>query len=298
MHEMESILDVRVSCFANYFTPINPVDINLLTWLKSEKYKKEVLRIRQESSREVKNKLKAALPAITPSGTFSIRQEKDLIKHNNFIQFDIDLKENQHLGNFYHLKDQICNIHNVAYCSQSVSGNGFWGLIPIAFPSKHKQHFQSLQNVFKHLGIVIDEKPKNVASLRGYTWDPEPYFNHNALTFQLFERYEMQNIRETFGETVTNTTSLHKVNSCVNDIVRLGIDLTTSYDAWFKIGCSLANTFGEQGRDIYHTVSQFHSRYKPWETDKQFTRCLNMRNNSYSIATFLDYCNKVGVKYK
>jgi hypothetical protein len=41
-----------------------------------------------------------------------------------------------------------------------------------------------LSQTFKELiGITLDDKPKNVASLRGYSYDPEGYFNHSAIPF-------------------------------------------------------------------------------------------------------------------
>ena len=36
----------------------------------------------------------------------------------------------------------------MAYCGLSVSGKGFWGLIPIANPDKHRLHFTALKEAF------------------------------------------------------------------------------------------------------------------------------------------------------
>ena len=95
----KSILNIEVSCFANYNTPAKPMEVNLLRWLQSGKYKNEVGKIRAIENKEERDRIKALLPAITPSGIFFYRSEKDLIKHSGLIQFDIDYKENRHLGN-------------------------------------------------------------------------------------------------------------------------------------------------------------------------------------------------------
>jgi len=60
-----------------------------------------------------------------------------------------------------------------------------WGLIPMPRdPEFHRDYFEVLSQTFKELiGITLDDKPKNVASLRGYSYDPEAYFNHSATPF-------------------------------------------------------------------------------------------------------------------
>lgn len=180
---MNSILNIKISCFANYDTPSNPKPVNLLDWLKSGKYKNEVELIRSIEDKTERSRLKAQLPAITPSGLFTYRAGKCLVKHSGFIQFDIDEKGNEGLTNYKELKSHICNIPNVAYCGLSVSGKGFWGLIPIAYPDKHKQHFKALEEVFKKYNIIIDPTCKDVSRLRGYSFDPNGYFNHNAIPY-------------------------------------------------------------------------------------------------------------------
>ena len=107
-----------------------------------------------------------------------------MIKHSSLIAFDIDFDtKNQAITNWNKLKNQLSHIRNIAYCGQSVGGNGYWGLIPIAYPEKHKEHFEALVLYFARLGIHLDPAPKNVASLRGYSWDSKPYFNHKAIPF-------------------------------------------------------------------------------------------------------------------
>jgi hypothetical protein len=181
---MDSILNIEVSCFANYDTPKNPKSVNLLSWLKSEKYRYQVERIRSITDKTERDAIKATLPAITPSGVFSYRSVKNFVKHSGFIQFDIDLKGNESVENFFELKEQISRIKNVAYCGLSVSGTGFWGLIPIADPAKHNNHHKAIQEAFAKLGIAIDPAPKSIASLRGYSYDPAAYFNHKATIFE------------------------------------------------------------------------------------------------------------------
>ncbi len=127
---MKSVLDVMVSCFRNYYTPGNPVNINLLDWLLSKKYLPQIDQIRMMTEKADRDRHKANIPAITPSGTFSHKEAKGLIQHSGLIQFDIDLtKGNLEIENWSELKSEIFNFRNVAYIGLSASGMGLWGLI-------------------------------------------------------------------------------------------------------------------------------------------------------------------------
>lgn len=179
---MKSQLDRQVSCYKSYNDPI-PVEINISTFLSSRKFKQQVDEIRQNTNKKERDKLKALLPAITPSGTFKYRNEVGLIKHSGQIQFDIDYSQNDHIDNFELLSQELGKLSFVSYCGLSCSGYGIWGLVPIAYPDKHKLHLQALKNIMKSYDIKMDNAPSNVASLRGYTYDDEAFINPNAKVF-------------------------------------------------------------------------------------------------------------------
>lgn len=218
---MNSILNTEVSCFANYDTPHNPKAVNLLSWLKSEKYRAQVEAIRSTPSKAERDKLKAILPAITPSGTFTYRSVSCLIRHSNLLQFDIDLKGNEHLNNYKHLLSQIIKIKNVAYCGLSVSGRGYWGLIPIAYPEKHAAHFAALEEVFRSFGITLDPAPKSVASLRGYSFDPDAYFNHEAV---IFERLIEPPVQSEVNYRTPNSFNASKIYETAGNLIEAAPD--------------------------------------------------------------------------
>jgi hypothetical protein len=286
----KSVLNVYVSCFKNFAMPNNPRKVNLLTWLMSDKYKSKVQVIRNEHNKLKRDRLKAKLPAITPSGTFRKRQESELINHSGLIQFDIDFKDNLDIKNYEDLKSQICNVVNVAYLGLSVSGKGYWGLVPIKHIDKHKQHFKALDKAFTKLGVVIDTAPANVASLRGYSFDDEAYFNHNALVFDDI----VNPVKFSKLQLKTNIKEFDLVQRYIYKIIQRNIDITENYKQWFEIGCSFANEFDEQGREYFHCLSQFHSDYSRNKTDRQFDNCLKHKYG-FSIRTFFYYCSIYGV---
>ena len=180
---MKSVLDVEVSCFANYIEASQPKVVSLLAWLTSSQHKAKVDAIRATTDKKVRDRIKATLPAITPSGLFTRRHNTALIKHSGLVCLDIDPKGNEGISNYPDLKHEICQIKNVAYCGLSVSGTGFFVLIPITHSEHHREHFNALRELFqKRYMIRVDSTP-DVSRLRGYSFDEDGYFNHHARPF-------------------------------------------------------------------------------------------------------------------
>lgn len=284
-----SLLNVEVSCFRDYVTEDNPATISLITWLTSAKYRVQVERIRKETDKAKRDALKAHLPAITPSGTFTKRAASCLVKHSGFIGIDIDWDGNKHIGNYADLKQQITKIRNIAYCGISVSGTGYFALIPISDPTMHLQHFLALEKAFSSLGITIDHKCKDVSRLRGYSFDEDPYFNDGAAVFT-GTYSEPRPHRVQYAVSGDNDAS--RVESCLNQLTR---DITGDYGVWFELGCALATTFGEVGRNYFHQVSRFYDGYTVRGTDHQYDACLKGYQR-ITVGTFFHHLKSVGIE--
>lgn len=178
-----------------------PATVNLLQWLTSDKYLPLQKKVMAAANPDAKRIAKEAMPCITPSGIFSKRGKHYLLRHTGFIAVDIDLKENKHIANYNDLKYELRKIPNVAYCGLSVSGTGYWLLIPIAHPDKHELHFEFIRQYFKSENIIIDKACCNVARLRFYSFDNNAYFNHTAKLLQSY--YSLPNVK-------TKQSSHHK----------------------------------------------------------------------------------------
>jgi hypothetical protein len=281
--------NVIISKFSSYKST-QPTNINLWDWLCDDTYKNVVCKIRTMSDKDEIKKLKSQLPCITPSGKFMLRNANALILHSGFICIDIDGSDNCHLNDFAKVRDELKKIKNISYVALSVSGKGVFCLIPIKFPEKHKEHFEALKIQFSNIGITIDKSCGDVSRLRGYSYDENAHFNENAIVFEHFVEYKSEKVPKINSATIRgsriNEKKTHsKVMRVVHKLNNSSTDITKNYQQWLEIGCALANEFGEEGRDIFHLVSQNHPAYSSDACDSLFTNCLEGRYN-YGIGTF------------
>lgn len=291
------MINITVSKFSN-IKSTNPTSINLKDWLCDATHKDLVYKIRTISDKEEIKKYKSQLPCITPSGEFVLRNANALIKHSGFICVDIDGADNLHLSDFAKVRDELKKIKNIYFVALSVSGKGVYCLIPIKFPEKHKEHFEALKSQFSNIGITIDKSCGDVSRLRIYSYDEDAYFNEDAIVFEQFLEYKVEKSPERISSNIKGNqskekTTLNKVISVVTRLNNSSIDITDSYEEWFQIGCAFANEFGEEGRDIFHLVSQNSPKYHWGVCDRLFTTCIEKRY-SYGIGTFFHLVEQSG----
>lgn len=286
---MESILNVEVSCFKSYAGK-EPKSVNLLTWLTSDKYADQIRELRTITDKSRRYEIKAKLPAITVSGIFDpVRKEENLVQHSGLLCIDIDPKGNEGIENFQELKEQLFHIRNVAYAGLSASGKGFFLVIPIAYPKRHKQHFKAIQDDLATFGIVVDSAPQNVASLRGYSFDENAIFRHNATPYRKWAKPNQEKRKTSFRKfTLSNSVigTRAKVEAVIAQVTSRRIDITQEEPDWFRLACSFANEFGETGREYFHEVSQFYSGYDRQKVDQKFNHALKGKYRQIGIGTF------------
>lgn len=294
-----NVLNVEVSYFRNINDTANPVTVILYTYLQSNKHRAAIERLRATDNQKERARLKDLLPGITPSGVFSYRDEKHLVKHSGGIAGDIDFKDNPY--NPETIKKQVAKIRNVAYCGLSASGTGLWFYVVIAYPEFHKEHYESLITDFARLGIKLDTKPKNPASFRYYSYDPNAYFNLEAKPYTKLQTRQPDTYKPDSSRAQDAGSDGEKVEAVVRQIEGRRLDITGNYELWFALLSSLA-TLGEAGRDYAHRISQFYQTtkhsYSSRKTDRQFTHCLRMKNNRFTLGTFFKVAADNGITYR
>ena len=290
-----------MSIFQNQISVYNGVTDNIGTttslgnFLFCKEYKGEILKLRAIANKDERNVIKRTLPQATISGVFSpTRAKNNLSQHSGLICVDIDAKDNPEIKDWERLKQDLSVLPQIAYCALSVSGKGLFVIIPLRYPQKHLLQFRQLQMDFSKMGIVIDQACSDITRLRCLSYDEHPIINEDATLYEgvYVEKPKYHSFHPYLIYKGENT--LAEVAACCRKINERGIDITTSYDDWLKVGCALA-TLGENGRTLFHICSQQNAKYNVAKTDKMFTDLLRRNYQQVNIGTFFWMCKQHGI---
>ena len=254
-----------------------------------------IQELRSCTDQNRRKQIKLSLPQATISGIFSpTRAAGNLVRHSGLICVDIDGKDNPHIANFNTLiEDTLSQLEEVAYASRSVSGNGYFVIIPLKYPEAHKAHFEKLVRDFAALDIVIDRACGDVSRLRCQSFDLHQYINLSAKPYEGLY-HEPKPIRPTYTYNFSGIDAEDKVMQLCREIANRGIDLTGSYDDWMKIGAALSS-LGESGRQWFHLCSAQNQKYNAAECDRKFNNLLRS-NRRIGIGTFFYLCKNAGLE--
>jgi VirE N-terminal domain/Primase C terminal 2 (PriCT-2) len=278
---MDSVLNKIVSCYRSASATEPPKDVNLLTWLNSPKHKERVDFIRLCESKEQIKRLKKELPCITVSGQFGGKTTETMITYTGLVAIDVD-----NVANIQATKKTLCELPYVAYCGLSVSGKGLFAIIPLTETKENfKFHFRAIREEMKGYGIEIDNLSDYIR-FRYYSYDIEPYFNHNATKYTKMLKPDIRYEPVIFSDIRDGIRTTLEVQ--IANIEAKGIDLTVHETDWFIIGCALVKQFGEGGRHYFHRLSMNNPEYNYEICNKKYTHILSKGGYRYTIASLMD----------
>ena len=313
----------RISLFIPALSARYGEDIDILSFLTSDKYKHLICEIRATADITRRRELKKKLPAITPAGIFyPSRKAENLISYSGYICVDIDGKDSPTVEDWSATAHYIGSLSPcVLYAGLSAGGNGCFVVYRIATPQRYTEHLTSIHSELCSNGIIPDRACKDLARLRYASYDPKPYINREPTPHTLPEcvtstanngaKEAISHTQQVQADQVphqaeTNenrastanrptTLAIERIERAVQELVGRGLNIAEQYYDWLRIGFALASTYGEQARPLYHAISAQSSKYKRNECDAQFTLCL--RSKGISIGTLLDYFKRVGVRW-
>ena len=267
---------------------------NLFTILTTDKWRTLSDKVRAEKDDDKRKELKLQLPAFTPSGTFTTRNIKGLIKHSGYMCIDIDGDDNPTIKDWQAVVHQLGKLPEVAFAGLSVSGNGVFALIPIKYPDRHIAHFRALQKSLSKRGLVIDPKCSDVSRLRFYSYNKHYYINKDAKQYT-----PLYNKPQALQPTYTHIPLSNSMPSdesdaeaLVKEVVARGVNIVPNYNDWFKVGAALSNV--SNGRQLFHNISQIDSnKYNYKECNKQFDSI--KPGGGITINTLFYIANQYGV---
>ena len=265
---------------------------------------------------------KKMLPGATLSGLFSLyedeslthpgqrvmvsRRETHLKQHTGWLAIDIDLQDNMQLTNFENIKMVARFRPEIGLLMRSCSGTGYFGLVKLAYPDKHKAQFKALLRDYAALGIVLDKQCGNIGRVRFASWDDTDhiYINNNVQPYQGVLMDEPQMVpqarpiyRQPYSQATSNASSGFDggdstafwndprtqdrlIELIVKTLVGRGINITESYDEWTKCGWALkTHPYGER---LFHDLSACSRKYNSAQTSQKWRQLGHSNTVSYA----------------
>jgi len=276
---------------------------------------------------------KKMLPGATLSGLFSLyedeslthpgqrvmvsRRETHLKQHTGWLAIDIDLQDNMQLSHFENIRMVARFRPEIGLLMRSCSGTGYFGLVRLAYPDRHKEQFKALLKEYAALGIMLDKQCGNIGRVRFASWDDADhiYINNNVQPYRGLVVDEPQvvpqanfNYRQRAYQNQRQASSVYStdgnrdysafwndtrtqdrlVELIVKSLVAHGINITESYDEWTKAGWALkAHPYGEQ---LFHQLSACSQKYNAAQCAQKWRQL--GRSNTVSYAYLIHACKQ------
>lgn len=268
------------------FTSISFEDY--LQKIKDGEFQDEVLAYRTGKIKKLE------LRGVTPSGVFSYRSAKNLEQHSGLIGIDVDEKD-QVRQDFDQLRIEIQNDPYTFSLHDSVSGNGGIVIYIKIVPDRHLDAFLSIEKYYlDKYKVIIDPSCKDVSRFRFVSYDPDLYLNKKSKTWKTYLKKSQVEPKSNY---IFSGNDLDHIFQQISD---KGYDLTNDYHDWYRIGGALQNYYGGQnGRDLFHLVSQNSPKYEAKAVDDLYS-ILEKRSSDKiaTIGTFLWLCKNAGIEIK
>ncbi len=262
-----------------------PLDL-FFEGVRDGKWQDIVLPIRIIPDEKQRTAAKHKAPCVTISGKFRDRNDTGLEQHSGYIAIDID-----NVDDTDHLKSLLCADRFVYAAFVSISGRGLCLIFKIN-PAKHRESFQGISEyLYENYRLICDPTAINVSRLRFVSYDPHIFIADHS---DKFARYPKTKPPKKIDKVVFAKDDFDNI---LEQIISRRLNLCENYHEWLRIAFSLVHKFGEQGRNYFHLVSQFSSKYDAVLADKQYTVCLKHTGNTQAtIATFYYYCKSAGIQ--
>lgn len=269
------------------------VDITLQEYLDGValgRWKKETEYIRAvaHDKKQKDERKKEGLAGVTIPGTFNLRRKENLREYSRIMGLDFD-------GLGSELPEFLAQAKADPYTYAvflSVSGTGVCILVRVE-PERWLEAFESLEAYYLNkYQRVVDTGTKDITRLRFISYDPDLFVNEKAL---LWKQY-LKKKAKSAPVSVPYVHTGRDIEFVIGQIERDRIDLTSSYDQWYKIGFALISEYGENGRNMFHRISQFHPDYEPQECDRVFNYLFRYGSKQITIGTFYYYAKLANVQ--
>ena len=285
-------------------------------------YVQRLRAMRQEFGSKAKKmdeyiKTKKKLPGATLSGLFALyeddsltnpgqrvmvsRRESHLKQHTGWLAIDIDLQDNLQITDFESILKVARFRPEIGLLMRSCSGTGYFGLVRLAYPERHKDQFKALFKEYAAIGIMLDKACCNIGRVRFASWDdPEHiYINENVVPYKGLEGEQFPLVSlaslKTYRSNHANVDYQAEGNSnfweqrrvqdrlievIVQELVVNHRNIAESYDEWVKAGWALRSH--PYGLHRFHQLSRCSSKYNEAQTNLKWKQLGDSQTVTYN----------------
>lgn len=252
--------------YANTGDPITL--LAFIEGIRGGRWRQQVEAVRGASGadrKSIKNKLFTVYPSVLMKGS---KTAAAIDEYTGILVVDVDAKDNAPDLLDWAPRALRGDQFTLAF-HRSCGGSGLaiYYLVD-STQTEHAAAYRELSERLMHLhSINSDPSCVNANRARLTSYDPEAYINLNADSWQVREQ-PAQVGREVLGAAALGEGEGHSIALAA---IAAGVDLTqTEYD-WFRLGKWVAQQYGDEGRELFHQLSQFHPKYNTRQTDNKFT---------------------------
>ncbi|MGM9510159.1 BT4734/BF3469 family protein [Larkinella sp. GY13] len=234
-------------------------------------YRQKVQQIRTFPDPKARKPLKEGLDYVTFSGVFApTRLVKNLKQHSRLLVLDFD-----HVENLDETRLQLQADPHTLVLFASPSGDGLKLILEID-PDRHPEAFADLAFYFRQTyRLDVDASGSDVSRPCFLSYDPDVYLNPNAEPYKIKGLATRKEKPKTDIQIKKDATEVFRhVAAVVERIEAAQVDITGNYsNEWLLIAFCMA-TLGEDGRALFHQVSQFNPNYTVEDADEKFTNAV------------------------
>lgn len=241
------------------------------------------------------------------------RTTNNVILYNNIMCIDVDEEDNKELFSKYdieYIKEKVFELSFVYCVCLSCRGKGFYFIVPIPDSQDIDKYYTSMYHKLKKFGINIDKHCKDVTRIRFGSYDENILIKRDC-EIKVFDEISIEQINEKKAELINTQRCISKIKhhshneqmkyleQTIDYLISKGFDTGEHWAEWATVGKYL-KTLGENGRILFHRLSETSSGYKSYEdVEKNWKRFEQCKSEDEALGKFYTMVrNKYGSKWR
>ena len=218
-----------------------------------------------------------------------------ITEYSNIITLDIDSKDNEHLD-LQSLRSTLFSLPYVFSILESISGKGYYIIIPVEDGRYTKEYYSYLVKLFKQkYDINIDKQCGNIARKRFISYDSNQskWIKQNDIdiwSLKLVEKHKQQTEQHTFVTSkYKQNNSEDMLHKTIKYLVDNGFSIDyfngSKYNVWYYVACDFSCF--DDGLDLFIRFSNNSSSYRD-----TYNSIVKKFNEAKKISNIDDLCRK------